>query len=453
LSPDVVVLGAGPAGEVAAGRLGEHGRSVALVERELVGGECSFWACMPSKALLRPGELIAEVRRVPGVREAVRGEIDAGAVLVRRDEVVHHWHDDEQLPWLEERGVELVRGHGRLTGERRVEVGERALEARDAVVVATGSAPAMPPIDGLAEVQPWTNRRGTDAHEVPPSLVVLGGGVVGVELAQAWRTLGAEVTIVEAEDRLLGREEDFAAEHVGEALAGRGVRIRLGAKVVRARRTDGEIVLELEGGDELRGAELLVAVGRRPRTDDLGLEALGLEPGEPLEVDDRLRVPGHPWLYAVGDVNGRAPLTHVGKHQARIAADVICGRDVRDGLADGALAPRVVFTDPQVAAVGHTAASAETAGLRIRVVEHGVGAVAGGSFHGRGEPGTARILIDEDRGVLVGATFTGPEVAEFLHAATIAVTAAVPLAALMAAIPAFPTRSEVWLRLLEKAGL
>jgi pyruvate/2-oxoglutarate dehydrogenase complex dihydrolipoamide dehydrogenase (E3) component len=407
---------------------------------------------MPSKALLRPGELIAEVRRVPGVREAVGGALDAGAVLARRDEVVHDWKDDAQVPWLEQRGVELVRGHARLVGERRVRVGDDELEARDAVVVATGSGPAMPPIDGLAELDPWTNRRGTDARTVPAGLHVLGGGVVGVELAQAWRTLGAEVTLVEAEPRLLGREEDFAAAHVAEALSGRGVEIRVGAKVIRARRDDGEVVLALEDGEELRAAELLVAVGRKPRTEDIGLEALGLEPGAPLEVDDRLRAPDHPWLYAVGDVNGRAPLTHVGKHQARIAVAVICGRDARDRL-EGALAPRVVFTDPQVAAVGHTAASAEEAGLRVRVVDHDVGAVPGGSFHGRGEPGTARIVIDEERDVLVGVTFTGPEVAELLHAATIAVTAAIPLETLMAAIPSFPTRSEVWLRLLEKAGV
>jgi dihydrolipoamide dehydrogenase len=288
---------------------------------------------------------------------------------------------------------------------------------------------------------------------VPASLLVLGGGVVGVELAQAWRTLGTAVTLVEAEDRLLGREEPFAAEHVGDGLTRCGVRLRLGVQVVRARRADGEVVLELEDGDALRAAELLVAVGRRPRTGDLGLDTVGLEPGAAVETDDRLRVPGYPWLYAVGDVNGRAPLTHVGKHQARIAADAICGREVHDGLTDGALAPRVVFTDPQVAAVGHTEASAARAGLRVRAVEHGVGAVAGGSFHGKGEPGLARILIDEERGVLAGATFTGPEVAELLHAATIAVTAAVPLPALMASIPSFPTRSEVWLRLLEKAGL
>jgi len=448
---DVIVVGAGPAGEVVAGRLGEAGGvSVALVERELVGGECAYWACMPSKALLRPGDLLAETRRVGGVRELVdEARPDARAVLARRDEVIHGLDDSGQLPWLEERGVTVLRGAARLDGERRVRVGEELHTARRAVVLATGSGAAVPPIPGLADVRPWTNREGTTAKEVPARLIVLGGGVVGSELAQAWRSLGSEVTLVEALPRLLGREEAFAAEMVRESLERHGVDVRLGVKATGARREDADVVLSLEGGAEVRGDEILVAVGRRPHTDELGLETVGLEPGRIVEVDDEMRVADRPWLFAVGDVNGRALVTHQGKHQGRIVADLILGRPARDR----APVPRVVFTDPQVAAVGHTLESAKEAGLRVRAVDHPPGAVAGASFVGRGEDSLARIVIDEERDVLVGVTFCGPEVAELLHAATIAVAAAVPLADLWQAVPAFPTRSEVWLRLLEKAGL
>ncbi len=448
---DVIVVGAGPAGEVVAGRLGEAGGvSVALVERELVGGECAYWACMPSKALLRPGDLLAETRRVGGVRELVdEARPDARAVLARRDEVIHGLDDSGQLPWLEERGVTVLRGAARLDGERRVRVGEELHTARRAVVLATGSGAAVPPIPGLADVRPWTNREGTTAKEVPARLIVVGGGVVGSELAQAWRSLGSEVTLVEALPRLLGREEPFAAEMVRDSLERHGVDVRLGVEATGARREDADVVLSLAGGAEVRGDEILVAVGRRPHTDELGLETVGLEPGRIVEVDDEMRVADRPWLFAVGDVNGRALVTHQGKHQGRIVADLILGRPARDR----APVPRVVFTDPQVAAVGHTLESAEAAGLRVRAVDHPPGAVAGASFVGRGEGSLARIVIDEERGVLVGVTFCGPEVAELLHAATIAVAAAVPLADLWQAVPAFPTRSEVWLRLLEKAGL
>jgi dihydrolipoamide dehydrogenase len=408
---------------------------------------------MPSKALLRPGELVDEVERVPGV-ELATDPIDAPRVLARRDEVIHDRDDSSQLPWLEERGVELFRAAGRLDGERRVRADGQVLLARRAVVVATGSAPLIPDVPGLVDVQPWTNREATVATEVPGRLLVLGGGVVGVELAQAFASLGSSVALVEATPRLIAREEEFASELVLEGLRAHGVDVRLGAKAVAASRGESKVRLELEGEEALEGDELLVAVGRRFRTDGIGLETAGveLEPGRPLEVDDRLRVGDRDWLYAVGDVNGRALLTHAGKYQARAAADVILGHDAA-ATADGPMSPRVVFTDPAVAAVGHTLASAREAGLEVREVDHPPGAVAGGSFHGRNAPGLARLVVDERRKVLVGATFTGPEVAEFLHAATIAVVGEVPLDRLWHAIPAFPTRSEVWLRLLEKYGL
>jgi dihydrolipoamide dehydrogenase len=459
LDVDVVVIGGGPAGENAAGRCGRAGLRVALVERELVGGECSYWGCIPSKVLIRPGDVLASARRVPGAAEAVTGEPDIAKVLARRDALTGGWDDSGQLPWLTERGVTVVRGHGRLAGERRVAVEHpdgtsTTVRAAGAVVLATGTRAVVPPIDGLDGAAPWDNRDATATKEIPARLLVLGGGPIGAELAQAFRRLGsAEVTVLEAADRLVAREEPFAGAELAEAFAAEGITVRTGVKVVAVHRgDDGAVTVTLSDGDTVTGDEILVAVGRRPATGDLGLDTVGLTPGKPVEVGDDLRAPGHDWLYAVGDCNGRNLLTHLGKYQARIAADVILGRPARD-RADHGIVPRVTFTDPQVCAVGLTEAAARDAGHQIRCLQVPTGSVAGARTQGEGITGTSKLVVDERRRVLLGATFTGPGVQELLHSATVAIAGEVTLDQLWHAVPSFPTVSEVWLRLLEEYGL
>ncbi|MCE0764214.1 NAD(P)/FAD-dependent oxidoreductase [Pseudonocardia kujensis] len=469
---DVVVIGAGPVGENVADRIVRSGLTAAVVERELVGGECSYWACMPTKALLRSTSALRAANRLPGAREAITGEVDVAAVLRRRDGFASNWKDDGQVTWLDGAGIPLVRGHGRLAGPRVVEVtdadgGVVALSARHAVVVATGSSALLPDLPGLREAQVWSSREAVSARSVPRRFGIVGGGVVAGEMATAFAALGSTVTVL-ARDGVLPTNEPFAGEQVVAALREAGVSVHEGAEVTQVRRDgNGEVHLTVTDGGEFVVDEVLVAIGRVPNTQDIGLDTVGLEPGQWLTVDGSLRVLdesgaplGDGWLYAAGDANRRALVTHQGKYQARVVGDIITARARGLGIddapwgaqavtADERAVPQVVFTEPEVATVGLTAAGAAAAGLRTRVVDYDLGAVAGSVLHAEGYRGRARMVVDEDRGVLVGVTFVGPDVAELLHAATIAVAAEVPIARLRHAVPAYPTVSEIWLRLLE----
>ena len=461
---DLIVLGAGPVGENVADYAVKGGLSAALVEQELVGGECSYWACMPSKALLRPPQVIRAAQRVQGAAQAVTGMLDVGAVLERRNSFTSNWSDQGQVEWAIGAGIAVVRGHGRLSGVKQVTVTgtdgtETLLTARHAVAVATGSDALIPDIDGLRDARPWTSREATSAKEVPDRLAIIGGGVVATEMATAYAAFGARVTLI-ARSGLLAGMEPFAGEAVAAALREQGATVLVDTETVRVTRAGGEVTVETKDGLAIVADEVLVATGRAPRTGDIGLDTVGLKPGDWLPTDDTMRVPGYDWLYAVGDVTHRALLTHQGKYQARAAGDVIAaragGRPVDDAAwgrhvatADHEAVPQVTFTEPEVASVGLTAKAARDAGYDVRVVDYEIGDVAGAGVREDGYTGTARMVVDQKRQVIVGMTFVGPDIGDLLQSATIAVVGQVPIARLWHAVPSYPTVSEVWLRLLE----
>lgn len=461
---DLIVLGGGPVGENVADRAVQGGLTAIIVESELVGGECSYWACMPSKALLRSAQALRAAQHVQGV---IGGELDPAAVLARRNAFASDWSDDGQVKWLESAGIDLARGHGRLSGEREVTVTdadgvERVLRARRAVAISTGTDAAIPPIPGLADAEPWTSREATSAQEIPASLAIIGGGVVGVEMATAYASLGSKVVLIARGDLLSGMEP-FAGELVAVGLRELGVNVRTGTETNRVSRDAEGVTVTVGDGEEIRADEVLVATGRTPRSGDIGLETVGLEPGRSIQTDDTLLVPGTDWLYAVGDVNGRALLTHQGKYQARAAGDVIAARatggDVDDAAwgrhvatADHDAVPQVVFSEPEVASVGMTAKAASDAGHETEVVDVELGSVAGASLREDGYSGRARMVVDTERDVLLGVTFVGPDVSDLLQAATFAVVAEIPIKRLWHAVPAYPAVSEIWLRLLESYG-
>ncbi|WAC53680.1 dihydrolipoyl dehydrogenase family protein [Gordonia sp. SL306] len=490
---DVVVIGGGPVGENAAEyAIKGSSRTAAIIEHELVGGECSYWACMPSKGLLGPGAALAAASGLPGAREQLTQPApDVDAVLRWRDTITHQRDDSSQVDWASGAGIDVIRGHGRIVGEREVAVGNRGersdgernlrVVAREAVVIATGSTASVPPIPGLREARPWTSRDATNLVDVPQRMVVLGGGVVACEAVTWLLDLGVrDLTMVIRGDRVLPKAEPFVGEQVAAGLVRRGVDVRFGAQISAVERPDvadtgyghihggpARVTVDEGGGSSvLEVDEILVAAGRAPATGDLGLDVLGLQDSAqakrpefsgPLRVDDHMTVPGHLWLYAVGDVNGRVALTHMGKYQGRVAGDVIVARAQGRPLdgsrfsasADRDAIPQVVFTRPEMASVGRTEAQAREDGVDVAIAEADI-AVAGSYLVSPDYAGHAKFVIDRSRDVLVGATFVGADTAELVHSATVAVVGEVTIDRLWHAVPSYPTVSEVWLRLLEQ---
>ena len=468
---DIVVIGSGPSGREHSLHSTKNGFSVALIESELVGGDCAYWSCVPSKALLRPPEALTEALQVDGARQAAVGNLGVESVLRRRDFYVDNWDDHNLTKMMEEGGVHIIRGHGRLDGRKRVLVTSTdgvttTLVARHAVVLSTGSSSTIPDVAGLVQARPWSSRNATSAKKVPQRLAIMGDGAVACEMADIWSSLGAKVTILSRHEKILERFEPFVGDQLAAAFTKRGITIHTKVNVVQVKCSNPNepVNIELDNGTMIQADQLLVAVGRTPKTGDIGLETVGLKPQQWLDVDDTCLVQGlddNDWLYAIGDINHRDLLTHMGKYQGRASAKAILARargtviddhsewSLSVARADHDMTPQVLFTDPQAASVGLTEKDAKRLGLNTYSVDSEMGIVVGAQLHTDGYVGHARVVVDEDKHIIVGATFIGPQVSELLHSATIAVVGQVPIDRLWHAVPCFPTVSEVWIYLLE----
>lgn len=487
---DVIILGAGPVANFAEQRLVKAGLSVATVQFELFGGDCHYFACLPSKALLRPGEALDAAKAVGGAREAIGNNgLSVEAIFKRRDIVVGEWNDKPAIAEAESNGITVIRGFGRIAGVKQVSVqpyGEAQLyhlSATQAIIVATGSTHVLPSISGIEELQEgkelWINRDATAANITPEHLIILGAGAVGSEMATFYSRIGSRVTLISSTAEILPKVEPHAAQIVRRSLEASGVSIKLATQVSKIKKqAANELIVVLSNGEEISGSVILNAMGRRPRTYDLGLESIGLPGnGEPLITDPSLsvRVPdtvedakgAGAWLYAIGDVNALGPTTHMGVYQARIASNAILssirnkspstkiniprGFNVTEARDSRGTFPQVIFTEPNIAAVGYTLTSAQARGLRVRAVDSDFN-IPGAMLFGDGFPGWARWIVEEGTEKLVGATFCCVEASEFVNASSVAIGNGLKLRDMIHVVPPFPTRGEIWRFLLDAAG-